>query len=81
MNMPLSISTLCYILYVTFRTLSIIVNSDIFNHIVAYLEPCVALADSEPCHIQNTDIFRTQDLIRTLSRHILAYSELCVIIA
>ena len=30
---------------------------DILNHIVAYLEPCVALAYSEPCHIQNPGIF------------------------
>ena len=49
-----------------FRTLLIIVNSDIFpgtlftsyldifRYVVAYLEPCVALAYSEPEHIQNT---------------------------
>ena len=34
--------------------------SDIISHIVAYLEPCVTLAYSEPCHIQNAGIFRTQ---------------------
>ena len=68
--------------------MSIIVNSDIFRHIhvlsdifsymVAYLEPCVTLAYSEPCHIQNPGIFSSQDIFRTLSRHFLAYSECCV---
>ena len=51
--------------------------SDIFSHIVAYLETCVPLAYSEPCHIQNHGIFRTQDIFRALSKHILAYSEHC----
>ena len=46
-----------------------------FSHIVAYLEPCVTLAYSEPCHIQNPGIFRTQDIFRTLSRHDLVHSE------
>ena len=32
---------------------------------------------SEPCQIENPGIFRTQDILRTLSRHILAYSEQC----
>ena len=67
----------CYI----FRTLSLIVNSDIFRHIVAYLWPCVALTYSESCDFQNTGIFRTQDIFRTLSRHILAYPEHCVTLA
>ena len=49
--------------------------SDIFSYIVAYLEPYVTLAYLEHCHIQNPDIFRTQDLYQTLSRHILAYSK------
>ena len=53
----------------------------IFNHIVAYLEPCVTLVYLEPCHIQNPGIFRTQDILRSLSRHILAYSERCVMLA
>ena len=44
--------------------------SDIFSYIVAYLEPYATLAYSDPCHIQNLDIFRTQDLFRTLQRHI-----------
>ena len=55
--------------------------SDIFRHIVAYLEPCVTLTYSEPCHIQNPGIFRTQDIFRTLSRHILTYSKRCVTFA
>ena len=33
---------------------------------------------SDSCHIQNPGIFRTLDIFRTLSRHILAYSEHCV---
>ena len=55
-----------------FRTLYITVNSDIFSYIVTYFEYCVILAYSEPCHIQNPDIFRTRDIFRTLSRNILA---------
>ena len=50
-------------------------NSDKFSHIVAYLESCITLIHSEPCHIQNHGIFRTQGISRILSRHILAYSE------
>ena len=34
-----------------------------------------------PCHIQNPGIFETQDIFRTLSKHILAYSERCVTLA
>ena len=58
--------TLCT-LWDIFRILSIIVNSDIFSHIVAYFEPCVTLAYSESWH-------RTQDIFKTLSRHTLEYS-------
>ena len=54
---------------------------DIFSHIVAYLEPCETLTYSEPCHIQHPGIFKTQDILRTLSRHVLAYSERCVMLA
>ena len=36
--------------------------SDIFNHIVPYLEPCVTLAYSDLYHIQNTGTFRTKDI-------------------
>ena len=45
---------------------------------MAYLEPSVILVYSEPCHIQNPRIFRTQDIFRTLSRNTLTYPELCV---
>ena len=55
--------------------------SDIFSHILADLEPSVTLAYSEPFHIQNPGIFRTQDIFRTLPRHILTYSECCVTLA
>ena len=50
---------------------------DIFSNIVAYLE----LGFSEPCYIQNPGIFSTQEIFRTLSRHILANSERCVTLA
>ena len=52
--------------------------SYIFSYIVAYLKLFVTLAYSEPCHIQNPGIYRTQHVFRSLSRHILAYSEDCV---
>ena len=55
--------------------------SDIFSYIVAYLEPCVISAYSEPFHIQNSGILRTQDIFRILSRHILLYSVGCVTLA
>ena len=48
---------------------------------MAYLELCVTLAYSEPCHIQNPGIFRTQYIFRTLLRHILGYSERCLTLA
>ena len=74
-----------------FRTLSVITNSDIFRHIHVLFRhiqpycgifrtlcnPC-PLVYSELCHIQNPGIFWTQDIFRTLSRHILAYSECCI---
>ena len=54
-------------------------NIQAYSHptqtIVAYLKPYVTLAYSEPCHIQNPSKFRTQDTIRTLSKHILAYEK------
>ena len=36
-----------------------------------YYEHGVTLAYSEPCHIQNLDIFRIEDVVKTMSRHIL----------
>ena len=53
---------------------------DILSHIVAYLEPCVTLACSEPWHIQIPATFRTQDIFGTLSRHFLVYSEHCLML-
>ena len=44
-------------------------------------EPCVTLAYSEPCHIQNSGIFWTQNIFKTLPKHILAYLERCVALA
>ena len=55
--------------------------SGIFSHIVTYLEPCATPVYSEPCHIQNPDIFRIQDVFGILSRYILAYIERCVMLA
>ena len=55
--------------------------SNIFSHIVVYLEPCVIFPYSEPLHIYNSGIFRTQDIFRTLSKPILAYSVSCVTLA
>ena len=80
--------TLCYVLYDTYsksfllsyiQTYSDIFTScsDIFSYILAYLESYVTLAYSKPSHIENPSILRTQDILRTLSRQILAYSERC----
>ena len=55
--------------------------SDTFKHIVVYSEPCVTVAYSEPCHYQNPDMFRTQDIFWFLPRHMLAYLEYCVKLA
>ena len=51
------------------------------SHFEEYLEFYVTLAYSDPCHTQNPDIFRTRDIFTTLSRHIVAYSECCVMLA
>ena len=72
--------TPCIAWYI-FRTLAIIVNSDIFSHIAAYLEPYVFLTYSEPCHVQNHGIFRTQDIFISLLRYILVCSKRCVTLA
>ena len=48
-----------FLLIVILILLSTIVTSDIFRHIVAYLESCVTLAYSEHYHIQNPGIFTT----------------------
>ena len=70
-------------LLLKFQTYSSIFTScsNIFSHLVAYLELCVILAYSEPCHIQNPGIFRTHDIFRTVSKHILVYSVDCVRLA
>ena len=56
-------------------------SSHIFRYTVAYLESWVTCAYSELCHLQNPSIFRTQDIFRTLSRHILAYPDRCLTLA
>ena len=69
--------TLSYVLYETYsescllpeiQTYSGIFTSyfDKFSHIVAYVEPCVTLAYSEPWYVQNPGLFRTQDLFRSV---------------
>ena len=63
-----------FIVIYIFRALSIIVNSDIFRHMVEYLEPCVTLAYSELCHIQNPGIVRTQDIFSANS--VKVYSDI-----
>ena len=84
--------TLRYVLYDKYSQLCLLSNiqtysdiitsySNIISHIVAYLEPCVTLAYSDTCHIQNPGIFRTQDKFRTLLRHILTYSECYITLA
>ena len=82
------IVALSYVLYEIFRTLSIIVNSailtsysDIFSHIVAYVEPCVALAYAEPCHIQDFGTFIEPEIYSKLCQDILLYSPHCVMLA
>ena len=81
---------LCIIWYI-FRTLFIIVNSDIFNHIHAlfrHIQPYCGIFRT----LCNSCIFKTlsyskswqfitQDVFRTLSRHILIYSKRCVTLA
>ena len=52
-----------------------------YSATLPYLEPYITIPHSKPCHIQNTDILSTQEIFRTLSRHILAYSERCVTLA
>ena len=66
-----------------FRHIHVLFRSHILCYVllscfVAYVEPGVTLAYSEPCHIQNSGIYGTQDILRTLSTQILAYSERCV---
>ena len=41
----------------------------------------MTLEYSEPCQIQNSDIFRNRAISRALSRNILVYSERCVTLA
>ena len=68
--------------YRKFRHILVYLRSiQTLSHPVAYLEPCLTLGYSEPCHIQNPGIFRAQDIFRTLSRYILAYLECCLTLA
>ena len=55
--------------------------SGIFSDDKTYLQPCIILAYSGPCHIQNPDLFRKRDIFKTLSRHVLLYSGRCVMVA
>ena len=80
--------TLLHVLYDTYSEVCLLLHFQtnsgiftchlkIFNHIGPYLEPSVTLAYLEPCLIQNCSICIFQDIIRTLSRHILVYPEHC----
>ena len=56
----------------------------LFRHFQPYcgiFEPCITVIYSEPFHIQNSGIFRTWDIGRTISMHTLAYTECCVALA
>ena len=56
----------------------------LFRHIQPYCGIFRTLCNSyiiKSWYIQNPDIFRTQDVFRTLSRYILAYSKRCVTLA
>ena len=67
-----------------FRTLSFNENSDmfkdihvLFRHFQPYsgiFEPWITVIYSEPFHIQNSGIFRTWDICRTMLKHTLAYA-------
>ena len=72
---------MCYVLYDTYSEPCLLLQIQTYSAIMAYLELSVTLAYSEPYHIQNPGILRTQDISRTLSRHILAYSECFVTLA
>ena len=72
--------TSCYVLYDTYSELCLLSKiqtcsgiftfySNIFSYIVTYLEPCVTLADSERCDIQNLGIFRTRDIFRYIQEY------------
>ena len=65
-------------IHVLFKTYSRPIQ-DIFSHILAYLEPCVTLAYSKLCHIQNPGIFRNQDIFRinSVKAHSNIFRTLC----
>ena len=51
---------------------------ELFRHIQAYSQPCVTLAYFGPWYIQNSKIFRTRSIFRTLAHSkSKAYSEPC----
>ena len=68
------------LLYIhTFRHIHVI-----FRHFQSYCGIFRTLCNScisRPCHIQNPGTFRTQDIFRTLSRHVLVYWERYVTLA
>ena len=43
---------------------------------MAFLEPCVTPAYSEPCHTQNPGIFRTRDILCISQNSVKAYSDI-----
>ena len=78
----LAFSTLCFFRYIPAYSVIFIVikaysNMRIFRLIQAYSAPSVTLAYSQPCHILNSGIFKTEVLFKTLSKVDQAYSEPC----
>ena len=74
---------LCTVWYI-FRTLSMIVNPDIFSHIhvpFRQIQPYYGIFWIICFSCFFSCIFRTRNIYITLSRHILAYSERCVTLA
>ena len=51
--------------------------SNVFSHIVAYLNSCVTPAYLEPCYIQNPGIFRTQDISEICQAYSGIFTTLC----
>ena len=51
------------------------IQNPVYYRRLTHIKAC-SLPILEPGHIQNPGISRTQNIFRTLSRHILAYSEL-----
>ena len=85
------VSSRNFLVWEILGTLSIIVNSEIFRHIhvpFRHFQPYCGIFKT-PCNSYifrtlpylESGIYKTQDIFGTLSRHILVYSERCVMLA